>query len=1027
MGRIVGWCLNNKSIVVLATVLLIAGGLYGTTRLNQELLPEVEFPIVTVSTPVTGAGPDIVDEQVSQPLESAIEGVDGIESIESTSSQGFSLVIVEFDLQTDPEAAREDISRAIEGVELPEQAGEPRAERQSFDSFPALSLSLSARDGDLRSLTDYAEDEVKPLLEEVEGVGNVEVSGGEQRRIRVALDPQRLSESGLTAQAVVGEVGGAGSSAPAGTVVVEGTSEPINVRSGIQSVEELRGIPLVPGGASAQAAASGNASVDIPDGAIQQRSEPVKLGDVAEVEEVNSRISGLSRTGGEPSLTVNVFKEPDGNTVEVSEGVREKLGQVREELGRDRVNVVFDTAQDVEESVGGLIEKALLGALFAVVVIFAFLRSLRATLVTAVSLPTSVLAALLFSWGQGLTLNILTLAGLTIAVGRVVDDAIVVLENSYRHVQEGVEPEQAALRGTTEVSSAITSSTLTTVAVFLPLGLVGGIVSEFFLPLSLTVAFALLASLLVAITIIPVLVSLFLKRRQSTGQAREGWLSRIYTPVLRSSLNHRVIALGAAAVLFAGGLGAAALAPTSFFPRGETTLISANVTLPEGTTLEESSQRLNPFEEFLMDEDQVENYQLAIGGEDTLDPGGASRQPENEAQLFITTSDSADTSGVLEDIRNRGRELYGEEAFEATAQDQSGPPSGGLEVTVTGDSQEELQQAASKVTDEVTQVSQVTDVSNDAVSGGSQLSVSLDSQKAAAAGLNVSRIARELATLTGEGQELEFDGAPVEVRASEEATSSLEDIKALPVGPQSALGDVATVTENPAPATINRVDGELAATITGEITAQNSGPVLDVVQSRINSLDLPEGVSTELGGEQEDIQQSFQDLFVSIAVALALVYLILVVFFGSLTLPFVILLAVPLTTVGAFGALLLTDTALSVPALLGVLLLIGIVVSNSILLVDFAIKSEKRSGSAKEAMMEAGQARLRPILMTALVTIFALLPLAFGLGGGSVLISSSLAIPVIGGLLTSTFFTLLVVPAGFLALRGVRRHKVEKS
>jgi len=553
MQAVVRWCLGNRSVVFLAAFILIAAGAYATTRLNQELLPDIEFPIITVSTPVPGAGPDVVDEQVTQPVESAVEGIEGIESIQATSAAGFSVLVVEFGLDVDTEEAEREINSSLSGLSLPEQAGPPEVNRQSASEFPILNVSLSAEDGDLARVTEYAEDEAIPRIEDVEGVASADLIGGSERQIEIQLDPERLEETGVPAEAVVGAISGSNVNAPVGDARIGDLSTPIRATSELTTVEELRDLPVgaaggagaapsgVPSGASAAGAPSRIPSGAAPGGsatgsappagasappagasagasaaaapASSEAPEPVLLGDVAEVREVSSDISGISRTNGEPSLGLNVTKEPEANTVEVADGVTRALEEVRDDLGEDEVVVVFNSASDVEESVNGLVEKALIGGLLAILVIFVFLRSLRATLVTAVSLPTSILAALLFSWADNLTLNIITLAGLTIAVGRVVDDAIVVLENSYRYIQQGYEPEDAARIGASEVASAITSSTLTTTAVFLPLGLVGGIVSKFFLPLSLTVAFALLASLIVSVTIIPVLASAFIKRR----------------------------------------------------------------------------------------------------------------------------------------------------------------------------------------------------------------------------------------------------------------------------------------------------------------------------------------------------------------------------------------------------------------------------------------------------------------------------------------------------------------------------------
>lgn len=1143
MGAVVRWCLKNRSVVFLATIILIASGVYATTRLNQELLPEIEFPIVTVSTPVPGAGPDLVDEQVTQRVEAAVDDTDGIESIQSTSSAGFSVVVIEFSLDTDTEEAEAELGSSLDGIELPQQAEEPEVRTQSASEFPIMSVSLSAQEGELSRLTEYARDEAVPLIEDVEGVASADLVGGAERQIRVELEAQRLEERGVSADAVIGAISGAaGVNTPVGEVTIDGLSTPVRTTSGLADAEALAELPVGVSGAAPAGAPSGVPAASAPAAASALAApEPVLLGDVAEVRETTSDIAGISRTNGEPSLGINVTKDPDANTVEVAEGVEEALSEVRQDLGEDEVIVLFDSAEDVEESVSGLVDKALIGGALAILIIFLFLGSLRATLVTAVSLPTSILAALLFSWADNLTLNIITLAGLTIAVGRVVDDAIVVLENSYRYVQKGYGPQEAALRGAEEVASAITSSTLTTTAVFVPLGLVGGIVSKFFLPLSLTVAFALLASLLVSVTIIPVLASAFIKhrpprvetevlaeedreffevesrrirrarngrrgawrwifgllvllaalatgavvatragllggvpgmpqrslsgfadavlgaiggvdtgspvflvpagglavllifisaffavraarrRRGRRSEGDDGLLVAIYVPALRWSLRHRFAVVVLAVLAFIGGLAAIPFLAVSFFPPSEERLLQATAELPAGTAVEETAGELEPFEDFLLDDPGVEGYQLSVGGEDNFNPDTPLRAG-NQAQAFITVREGASVSKTLSRVEARGRDLYGDE-FQVQVLSQ-GPPAGGLEVLITGGSQEKLRQASDLVTEELGTTDGVSNVESDLSDVSPEVEVALDAERAAGAGLSPTQVPTSLGALLGGGAQLTVGETPVSVGVPQSSVDSLEEVRNLPVGSGATVEDVARVREVQAPAAVSRVDGDRAVTVTGTITSEDTSAVSNEVRTSMRELDLPEGVSAQVGGESEDIEESFRNLILSIVVALALVYLILVVFFGSLVVPLIILLAVPLTTAGAFGALMLTDTALSVPALLGVLLLIGIVVSNAILLVDFIQNARDGHATLDEAIVEAGRTRLRPILMTALATIFALTPLAFGVGGGgSALISSSLAIPVIGGLITSTFLTLLVVPVGYSLLRGGRKKR----
>jgi hydrophobic/amphiphilic exporter-1 (mainly G- bacteria), HAE1 family len=1065
MQRIVRWGLKNKSVVILATILLIGSGVYATTRLNQELLPDISFPIITISTPMAGAGPDLVDEQVTQPVEDAIDGVQGIESIRSTSSQGFSVVVVEFGLDADTEEAESDLQAALDGIQLPSQAKDPEVKSQSASQFPILSLSLAAENQDLADLTSYAEDEVVSSIEEVQGVASVDVIGGAEKRIQVDLDPDKVKEKGLSTDAVVGALSGAEVDAPVGSVTVNGRETPVSTTSELGGITSLKDLPVgvVPPAAdvanaalSSPSAPEGGAPSAAPTeasapptrasagsaggttGSPAAAAEPVLLGDVAEVREVGSGLSGISRTNGEPSLGLNVIKETDANTVEVAEQVERVLDDVRRKIGRDQVVVVANAATDVEESVNGLVEEALVGAVLAILVIFAFLRSMRATLVTAVSLPTSVLAALLFSWVDNLTLNIITLAGLTIAVGRVVDDAIVVLENSYRYVQSGYEPEESALKGTTEVASAITSSTLTTIAVFLPLALVGGIVSKFFVPLSLTVALALVASLIVAVTIIPVLVSIFLRRHtgnpapqrtnedqnedsQHESTQRAGLLLRLYTPMLRWSLRHRLAVVLLALLTFAGGLGLVRFLPVTFFPPSEERLLVADVELPAGTALGKTSEKLRPFEDFLKQDAGIKSYQVSIGGEDTQDPESPVR-PANKAQAFINVRESADVKRTLDRVDREGDELYGEN-FQVQIL-SNGPPQGGLEAVLTGGSKAELAQAADLVSDEFRKLDAVNNVESDLSGGNPEVKIRVNPEKAAKAGLSPTVVSGSLGSLLGGSTVTTLGNTPVVVGVPESSVDSLDEVRGLPVGGYTTVGDIAEVEEVESQAAVSRTDGERAVTVTGGITSPDTQAVSTEAKRAIADLDLPGDVTAQVGGENEDIDESFRNLFLSIIVALVLVFLLLVVFFGSLRVPLVILLAVPLTTVGAFGALYLTNTAISVPSLLGILLLIGIVVSNAILLVDFAVKAHDSYGTSDEAILAAGQARLRPILMTAFATISALMPLALGLsGGGNGLISSSLAITVVGGLATSTFLTLLVVPVGYSLLKSGSRRK----
>jgi HAE1 family hydrophobic/amphiphilic exporter-1 len=517
------------------------------------------------------------------------------------------------------------------------------------------------------------------------------------------------------------------------------------------------------------------------------------------------------------------------------------------------------------------------------------------------------------------------------------------------------------------------------------------------------------------------LVVLVARAGRRSGGESEGLLLRIYTPLLRWSLRHRLVVLLLALLAFAGGLGLVRFLPVTFFPPSEERLLIADVELPAGTALEQTSDGVRPFENFLEKDGAIKSYQVSIGGEDTTDPESPVR-PGNRAQAFINVEENADVRHTLDRVDRAGDDLYGEN-FQVQVL-QNGPPQGGLEAVLTGGSKKELARAADIVTQKFRNLDDVNNVESDLSGGSPEVEVSVDPEKAAKAGLSPVLVSTSLGSLLGGSPVTTLGDSPVVVGVPESSADSLDEVRGLPVGSGITVGDVADVEEVDSPAAVSRVDGQRAVTVTAQITSADTQTVSTNAQNVLADVALPGNVVAQVGGENEDIDESFRNLFLSIIVALVLVFLILVVFFGSLRIPLVILLAVPLTTVGAFGALFLTNTAISVPSLLGILLLIGIVVSNAILLVDFATKAQDHYETSDEAILEAGRARLRPILMTAFATIFALLPLALGLsGGGNGLISSSLAITVVGGLATSTLLTLLVVPVGYSLLKGGRKSK----
>ena len=1005
MRRVVAWCLENRPVVLLFGLLFMAAGVFSIFRLNQELLPSIDFPSVFIVTSDAGANPAVVDRDISVPLSNALNGLPHAQHVFASSSQSFSTVQVQFAIDSVNKDDLDAVNQRLAQVQLPAGAGKPLAQTFSFSAAPSLTYSLGAADGNLSRATSEAKSVIAPALQGATGAAQVKVVGGEANAITITLDPVRLARHHLAPFQVAQALQGDQVDLPAGESLSGNKVVPVEVLSALHTAEDLRALPV---------------GVDAPSAGAAGR--PISLADVAIVQAAPAPVNGISRTDSLPSLSIQVIRDPNGNAISLSNDVRSRIGKLHLD-GNDRLTLVEDSAAGIRASLNDLLLEGLLGAAFAILAIFLFLRSVRATLVTAVSLPTSVLVALLGTAVGGFSLNVLTLAGLTIAVGRIIDDAIVVLENSYRHLQQGEPPRLAALNGASEVSKAVISSTLTTVAVFLPIALVGGIVSKFFVPFSVTVTISLLASLLVALTLIPVLVSFFLQRRHALPEGRRDLSHRAYEPVLSWALSSRLTKamVVAAAILVFGvavGVVASPLIAKNFFDFGNTEQLAGQVTLPPGTTTAQTSEQLKTFESAAMTDQDVKLVQVTVASSDF---GGFSAGFEtNQARLLLLVKDKKKAATVAARLQRKLDDLFGVGNAQL-APASFGPSSNRFEARASGQDTQALRQASDLIAARLEQDPDLSNVQSDLSAAKPQLSVDIDPARAQAHGLTPRLVAQVVAQALSAQPlgNLGGSGPPVSLQVDPSAVT-VDRLPDLAVGPGATLKDVAAIRDQAAPDTLNRRDGVRLVAVSAAINGTDTSGISARATSLVKSVPLPAGVSLETGGTSEDINQSFQSMFLAIGIAIVLVFIILVIFFRSLVTPFTILVSMPLALIGGIAALLLTRSALGLPSLLGVLMVFGIVVSNAILLIDFAERA-RETRSTNEALLIAGATRLRPILMTAVATVVALLPVALGLStsGGGGLISQSLAVVVVGGLVSSTVFTLVVVPVVYSLL--VRR------
>ncbi|MCZ7435686.1 efflux RND transporter permease subunit [Micromonospora sp. WMMC241] len=994
MSLLARFSLANRGLIALIALVTAAFGLFAVPSLKQQLLPSLEFPAAFIVAPYPGAAPEIVESQVAEPIENSLQGIPGLEKVTSTSREGAATVQVQYEFGTDLDDVVNKMETALNRTQLPEGV-DPQVIAGSTDDLPAVVVAATG-DGDERALAEKLRATVVPELEGLDGVRSVDVTGARDQVVAITPDPAKLAAARVAPTAIAQALKTNGVAVPAGALADGDRSLPVQVGTPIRTVDDLRGIVLTTAPAT-----------------------PVRLGDVARVEQQLAPATSFTRTNGKPSLGIAVTASPDGNAVGISHDIRDRLDDLKAASGAE-LTVVFDQAPFVERSIESLTTEGLLGLLMAVVVILVFLLSVRSTVVTAVSIPLSVLVALIVLWAGDYSLNLLTLGALTIAVGRVVDDSIVVLENIKRHLEYGEPKREAILTAVREVAGAVTASTLTTVAVFAPIALVGGFVGQLFAPFAITVTVALLASLLVSLTVIPVLAYLFLRprhraddeaeRRAAEEKELRSPLQRAYLPVIGFATRSRksrwaTVALGLVVLL--GTFGLAQKLETNFLDDSGQDTLAVRQEMPAGTGLAGTDRAAARVEEVLKRTSGVETYQVSAGGGDNPWAGGGS----DEASWSLALSDDTDAATVREALRKEFDAL-GPEVGELTFGGGQNASANQVEVVVQAADQETLTRAAEEVRAAMAGLSGVEDVTTGLATRVPRVEVTVDRVAAARAGLSEAAVGQLVAQAYRGAPlgQVTLDGTAQDVVLSTGARPpvNVAELRALRVGPVT-LDAIADVDQVDGPQQVTRIDGERSVSVTGAATGSNLGATTQELQKKLDALEVP-GATYVIGGVSADQADAFADLGLAVLAAIAIVFLIMVATFRSLTQALILLISVPFAATGAIALLLATGTPLGVPALIGVLMLVGIVVTNAIVLLDLINQYRAQGMGVTEAVVEGGRRRLRPILMTAVATVFALLPMAFGLTGEGGFISKPLAIVVIGGLLSSTLLTLVLVP-----------------
>lgn len=1021
MNFLTRFSLKNSVAVFIIAILLVLGGVYSFSQLKVDQFPEIEFPQISVEAVYPGASPDDVDKQVVSKLETALKGIEGSTKITSSAYESIGIINIEFPFDTDMDKVEQQIDAAIQDANLPEEAT-TKLNRFSFGSFPIYNISFFSKDG--KEIESLLKNEIEPELNKIPGINSVSVGGYKDDLVQITVDNKKATAAGLSLSSIKEQINAKYVSFPSGQLAEGDSKIPIRVEEKLENLDKLKNLQLTSSAASGaasggqgQPAQSGPpaGSADGAPGAPTEQAapaEPIRLSDVATIEAV-SKQSEKTRYDLKDSLSMAITKKQDANTVEIADGVTKILNKYDDQID---YTIGIDSAKDIEESVATLVKEGLLGALFASLAVLLFLRNIRATIIAIVSIPLSLLIAAIFLNWQDISLNIMTLGGMAVAVGRVVDDSIVVIENIFRRVRksDGGMTDEVIEQSTKEILKAITSSTLTTVVVFLPIGFVGGITGKFFLPFALTIIFSLLASLLVAITIVPILAKFAFKK--VPAEEKEGALQRWYGKLIEKSLSHKAIILVVSFLLLGGSLAIVPQLGFTFIPNEASKTLTASLELPAATSLEKTSDVSLNMEKMFDQEKAIADVTTSVGARDFT----TGLRLDNKASYFLNLKDGVDVEKTIKSLETKMEDIAKEEDVDVKISvaelSTGGPPSNNnVDVDLFSTDLEALQKASKLVEDNMNKNNDLKYVTNNFSEKQKQFLVEINSEKASDRGLSGFQI---LGTVNDQTKPvtvgtLNLDNKDQDVQLSykEDLTSKadLENVQLFSAAGPVALKDVATVKEVDTFTSIQKLDGKVYARVSGQVKGDNVQTVSSDVKAAVEKIDLPDGVSLTSGGGNDDTVEIFQSLGIAIVVAIGLVYLTMLITFGKARIPFIILSSLIFVPIGSLVTLFLANEPLSVSVMIGFLMLIGIVTTNAIVLVDRIGQNITRGLPIRESLIEAGKTRLRPILMTAFATIMALVPLALTTSSGT-LISKGLALTVIGGLTTSTLLTLIIVP-----------------
>lgn len=1020
MGSIATF-IKRPVFTTMLVMLLVVFGLGAYPGLGIDLNPDVDFPLVMVSVSFAGTSPEEMESLVTKPIEDAVSSLSGIKNLSSVTREGSSQITIEFEFGTDPKLAANEVREKVSVARkrLPDQADEPVIQRFDMGAQAIVYYSLSSDSrspGDIRKL---ATDIVKDELQRVDGVADVTVSGGSEREIRVAVDSKKLAAYNISMTQILDAVNSQNLNAPGGRVSDKGTELTVRTIGKYKNVTDIE-----------------NVIVANKEGLL------IRLSDVAAVADTWAEERMLARANGQPSVLIAVQKQSGTNTVAIADKVKTTMSNVQALLPPDvKVAITRDSSQYIRSSVNDVMESMIFGGLLAVAITFLFLQNARATVIGAIAIPTSVVATFFLLKMMNFTLNNMSLMGLSLAVGILIDDAIVVIENIYRHMELGKTPMEAARDGTSEISLAVMATTLSILAVFVPVGSMNGIVGQFFKQFGLTVAFAVAFSLFVALTLTPMLSAYWLKAGHGQTAAhtgKKGWLRSLldrfeagfqefqefYRRVLSWALAHpkKLVAI-AVLSLFANGL----LLPflgSEFQPTYDSGEFNITMNAPAGTSLEKMRELVKPVEAQVLAIQERESSYLIIGS------GGQAGKATMGVKLVPSGERSRSMDKIMDELRLHFRDIGRLKVTVTNNQGMGRGDSRPVQIALRGPELDKLNQMAQQLVEKIRQIPGTTDVDISAEQSSPEIQVAVDAVRVSDAGLDTTTVATTIQmAFLGATTRNEFNPSDkdyqIRVQLEEQGRSSIDDVANLLIASKTGnfvrLGDIANVTLSSGPTQIDRESRQRQVIVYANVVGVSAGDITTKVKDLMPGMNLPLGYSYKFVGQAQTMQDSFMEIGKALLLAVVLIYMVLAAQFESFIHPFTIMLSLPFSLTGAILGLLIAGQTMNIISLIGVIMLMGLVTKNAILLVDYANQLRQQGMPIIDALIEAGAVRLRPILMTTAAMIFGMMPIALGIGSGAEM-RQSMGVVLIGGLITSTMLTLVVVPAVYLLIERVMEH-----